>query len=128
MSFFNDTNTNRVTKIVDTIELISKSSISNKASSDDLWKLMDPAIVKMSAVLTSQIHTLNAHDTPEPTSAPEPSPSKPTASLSRWHQIQELLRDSSLEELGMALTAISCRVDELGFDIQKGRSTKVRSD
>jgi hypothetical protein len=48
MSFFNDTNRKRVAKIMETLELISKSGNANDADREHFQELLDPVIQAMS--------------------------------------------------------------------------------
>jgi hypothetical protein len=51
VTIFNDTNRGRVSKIQEILNLLDKSAKSNKATSDEVWQLLEPVINQMSDIL-----------------------------------------------------------------------------
>jgi len=99
MSFDNDTNRKRVAKIVETLELISKSAQSNKASYEEVQPLVQPAL----DVLTDLV---GAPAEPEVEVKPNFTPRKDI-------QIREMAREADLKDLTMAMAIYLDRIDEL---------------
>ncbi len=69
MAFENDTNAGRVQKMVETLALIQKSALSNRADADALTTLMRPLIDALTAVgvVGAAVPAPEGRDTPAPT-------------------------------------------------------------
>lgn len=115
MTIFTKTNETRVVKILEILAHLKKSIASNKASQDDIWKLLQPAIDEMSSLLGAQ------------TEAPAPSESAETGSESvraaqqaqekahrapDYIQIREAAQTAPLNELHAAVLIYISRVEE----------------
>lgn len=68
MAFENDTNAGRVQKMVETLALIQKSALSNRADANALKTMMHPLIEALTAagVVGAAVHVPEDQDTPAP--------------------------------------------------------------
>lgn len=98
--FTNSTNQGRVTKIVETVNLLWKSAASNQASSEEVWALMEPALTAISDLLGTE----------EP-DKPEPAP-QTTQEAPRYIQIREMAQEAPLKELTMAMAVFINRIED----------------
>lgn len=111
MTIFTGTNEKRIEKITEIVALLQKSATANQAESDDIWKLLQPAVDAMSALLSAQPPDTK-DDAPEaPDASPEPvSTSSPTISP-RWRDVQIMAQKASLPELQAAMLIYMDRLD-----------------
>lgn len=125
MTVHTPTNQKRVQKIVEITELLAVSARSNKATPEDLWKLMEPAI--------NHIQALVAGDTPVEDGTESDSESQPTEiePVSSEHNpdsvepvritIMKLAQSAPLKDLSLALAVYLTRIDEELIYPQKGK-------
>lgn len=99
MSIFNSTNEGRVQKIVDITQLLSQSAQSNKASQDEIWKLLDPAITAISELVQGE--------KPEAPEKCQETYNKPT-----WVSVREMAQEAPLPDLVAAVAIFLNRIDE----------------
>lgn len=109
MTFFTPTNEKRVEKICEIVLLIQKSVQSNSASSEDVWKLMDPAIKDLEELLG---------EPPKPEGYPvkDPEPKKPRHNPDSEERPSSIIRraaeEASLKDLTYAMAVYLNRIDE----------------
>lgn len=111
-NFQNQTNNTRVHKIVETVALLQKSADSNKASSSEIWELMQPAIDEISelcGVEAERPETRSEDTVHNSVSSTVPSPNlKPPL----WASIRQMAEEASLADLTVAMTVYLNRIDE----------------
>lgn len=106
MSFHNQTNTGRVSKIKDMLELIQKSGASNGIDREDMWNMLEPVINQIGDMIGEEPQK------PEPTQqssqAPAQSLKQPT-----WADIRQMAEQAPLKDLSVAMAVIMNRFDEV---------------
>jgi len=109
MSFHNPTNIKRVDKIMDILELISKSGNSNGADREDFQQLLEPVIQEM-----SELSPGHFDGNPEPREQPVPQPQKPSQDIRTpmWYNIRQMAEEAPLKELTQAMAIFMNRFDE----------------
>lgn len=100
MAFTNKTNQNRVTKILETLDLIEKSARSNQASQEEMDQLLAPLHERFGLVPSAE---------PEP--EPEPK-GRVGASAPPWASVMDMAREAPLKDLTRALGIFMNRLDE----------------
>jgi len=113
MSFSNGTNNKRVNSIVDTVALLSKSAASNKATTDEIWDTLSPAMDAISALVGAETQS---PDTPTESSS---EPVKQKNCLNGrgmkerpWENIKQMAEEASLGDLTIAMAVYLNRIDE----------------
>lgn len=106
MSFNNETNNKRVTKIVETLQLIHKSGAANEIDREDMWNMLEPVI--------NQVGEMIGEDPQKP----EPEEEKPvrrntTSRTPRWADVRQMAQEAPLQDLSVALAVFLSRFDEL---------------
>lgn len=106
MSIFNSTNEGRVQKIVDITQLLNQSAQSNKASQEEIWKLLDPAITAISDLVQGEKPEAPQNDQ-RATEKRQETHSKPT-----WVSVREMAQEAPLPDLVAAVAIFLNRIDE----------------
>lgn len=123
MTIFNDTNQKRVEKIVEIVSLLEKSTLSNKASNDDVWQLLEPAI--------NALQELLGEDPPEHSKETvEASPGlsegtkkhNPDSQEPVHLQLKRLAEECPVEHISMIMAVVMTRFDDMIYERQKKRS------
>lgn len=113
MTIFNDTNVKRVEKIREIVTLLGKSVESNKASHADVWKLLQPAIDDIGALVGAQGQQADQDATGGPESVAEPvSTSAPKEEEPAWYTLHRLAQDLPLKDLNRLVAIYVNRVDD----------------
>lgn len=125
--FANDTNTNRVAKMCDTLALIQKSARSNKASDEDVRGLLTPLLEVLSEM--NAFHSGGA--VPEPpelpllgevavrAAPPDHVRVERGGDTPIWVSVRQMCQEAPLSELTTALAVYMNRVDEALHDVKK---------
>jgi hypothetical protein len=99
MTVLNDTNRGRVEKIEGLLILIANSAESNKASQEDLWELLSPAVDAIQRLLDPEAK-------PDSPATAGPSTKPDFADLTAGQRAAMILADNaSLKELMVSLSA-----------------------
>lgn len=108
MTLFTSTNEKRVEKICEIARLIQKSVQSNSASSEDVWKLMDPAIKELEELLG---------EPPKPETEENLEPRKPQYNPDSEERagmvIKRAAEQADLKDLTYAMAVYLNRIDEV---------------
>jgi len=109
MTLFTGTNEKRVQKIIEIIDLLAKSVEANNATTDDIWKLMEPAINHIGAFLACDTPVDYGDEAPvEPVkSEHNPDSVEPTRIT-----ILNLANEAPLKDLSTAVSVYLHRVEE----------------
>lgn len=116
MSFDNETNVKRVTKINEIVDLLQKSATSNKATSDEIWSVMSPAL--------DAISFLCGAETTSPAVEPEEKGSSPSVQhatdvCAKVHKsplkmcIKQAAEEADLADLTIAMAVYINRIDDV---------------
>jgi hypothetical protein len=126
MTVLNDTNRGRVAKMVETVALIEKSALSNKASQEDLWALLSPIVDAIQLLLDAEARPNDAPaeagdglEAEEPTIVIQHDKPLTGQKPARWFTIYQLAQEAPLDELTRAMAVFLNRVDELLADERK---------
>ena len=119
MSFHNPTNTKRVEKIMDILELISKSGNSNGADREDFQQLLEPVISEMSQLSPGHFdgNPKTVIETEQP--APKPQSSSQSTRTPMWSDIRQMTEEAPLKELTQAMAIFMNRFDEYMHERKK---------
>jgi hypothetical protein len=110
MSFHNQTNSGRVQKIVDTLQLIQKSGVSNGIDREDMWNMLEPALNLMGEMLGEEPQKpepVEQEDTTQVTQQAAESTKAP-----EWVRLREMLQKAPLKDLSVAMAVIMSRFDD----------------
>ncbi len=111
MTIFNDTNRNRVSKMQEVLSLIEKSAISNKATADELWELIQPIVDDISALVNAQIvKPEQAQDTDIDAAPVQHTPK--SQKNSDWYQMHVWANEMPLVELNRLVAIYVNRVED----------------
>lgn len=104
MSIFNKTNEGRIKKALELLDLIDVSVASNKASAEDVARLLKP--------LTDRLGV-------SPAAAPEPAPRGSAMRAPRWADVREMAEKADLKDLGTAIAVFLNRFDMALYDAEQ---------
>ncbi len=110
MSFNNDTNAGRVNKIMDLLQLIQKSGVSNGIDREDMWNMLERPINLMGEMIGEE------PDKPEPLQD-LPKVPEPVQTVSgrnpRWVDARQMVQELPIKDLSIVLAVFLSRFDEL---------------
>lgn len=114
MSFFNDTNLKRVAKIMETLDLISKSGNANGADREHFQDLLEPVIQAMAELSPSVGHPSEIEE--QPKKEVDPNRRHPLScgdknTAPRWVDVRDMALNASLQELSAAMIVYLDRID-----------------
>lgn len=115
MTIHNDTNNKRVDKIVEIVALLKKSIDSNNATPDDVWKLMEPAIDAIQAILSGE-RPEQAETAPEPAEKPVERRGNADSKEPVHLQLKRLCEEVDAEHLSMIMAVVMTRWDDLIYE------------
>lgn len=106
MPFDNKTNHNRVAKIIDILDLIEASRISNKASVEEMNEIIKPLVERLGVEATPAVE--------------EPTVSKtPHMPPHAWTTIRQCAQKAKPKDLMTALAIVTTRIDEYIYDLEQ---------
>lgn len=106
MAFENNTNTGRVLKMIETLDLIEKSAQSNNAEPDAVAEMLRPLIERLAPFGAGE--------------ATQPAPIRnPSTYAPQWASVREMCEKADLRDLTVALAVFHNRIDELLFETQE---------
>lgn len=104
MTFHGVQNDGRVRKIVDTLDLISKSAKSNRVGSDDEYAMLKPVFDKLGEfgwhLKDSLVPEQDSPTSERPRSQPQ------------WFTVRQMAQEASLQDLTYAMAVYLNRIDE----------------
>jgi hypothetical protein len=103
MSFDNSTNHKRVQKIVEITQLLATSASSNKASEDEIWTMLQPALDSLSELCGANTEAPSTQDAAQPSQ---------TLTEPRWASIRKMAEEAPLMDLTFAMAVFLSRIDE----------------
>lgn len=107
MSFDNDTNHKRVALIVKTLGLINKSATSNKTPTEDILKMLEPAMAVLPTVTPTHITTVSGPMVQRALDACERSQRQTPRMI-----IRNAAEEAPLADLSIAMSVYITRIDE----------------
>lgn len=110
MTIFTDTNMNRVTKIQEILGHLKKSFASNKASHDDAWKLLKPAIEDISVLVGAEAREPEQAEPAEAPAAVQAATEGVTPT--QQHQMREWAKTAPIGDLTTVMAIYLNRLDE----------------
>ena len=109
MAFDNQTNHKRVTKIIEILDLIESSRVSNKATTDEMDAILKPLMERLGTA-------------PQPAALPVETVAKTyTMAPHPWSTIKQCVKKATMKDLMVAQAQIMTRIDEYIYDTENSK-------
>ena len=110
MAFDNQTNHNRVTKIIEILDLIESSRVSNKASVSEMDAILKPLMERLGTTPAAAVTPSEAPVGKIYAMAPHP-----------WSTIKQCVKKATMKDLMVAQAQIMTRIDEYIYDTENSK-------
>ena len=123
--FYTETNKKRALKILGIIDLLHKSSITNKAGVPELQEMLQPVIHRLSDLgLDMGSQTVTANVEPEPEVSSPDVPGMKSMTTPTWVDVRQMAEEASLEDLGHAMAIYGTRVSDAVYELSHQKAKK----
>tara|TARA_R110000796_G_scaffold187950_4_gene304873 strand:- start:2178 stop:2516 length:339 start_codon:yes stop_codon:yes gene_type:complete len=110
MAFDNQTNHKRVTKIIEILDLIEASRVSNKASVPEMDTILKPLMERLGTTPAAPVQAPVEAVARSYSMAPHP-----------WSTIKQCVKKATMKDLMVAQAQIMTRIDEYIYDTENAK-------